>query len=276
MWYDIYGVRITPLSEKSSYTPVAEDENKSSDDSNDLDVEYQSLQKQARTMKRWLIVLGCLLGVSIVVLLLSFANTVVCVSKTTAASSHLTPVPEMPMTTVTFDMDDRYAGPSTGDRDRAWGSLMPVGQGFVVVNDSQKYNLQPGKNTSFGELYDISMFHQLHCLTQIRSYLFTLQIAMNRNNTQEIFDIILAPKEPHVFHCLDYLRQGVMCVGDMTIEWPREESDGRRFAVDGWGVQHQCKSWVSETSHNLSFVTDMHQDAIMNYMETHRSPGALR
>lgn len=31
----------------------------------------------------------------------------------------------------------------------------------------------------------------------------------------------------------------------MTVEWPREEADGSRFAVDGWGITHECKSWVS-------------------------------
>lgn len=36
-----------------------------------------------------------------------------------------------------------------------------------------------------------------------------------------------------------------MCAGDLTLEWPREEEDGRRFAVDGWGVGHVCRGWVS-------------------------------
>ena len=48
----------------------------------------------------------------------------------------------------------------------------------------------------------------------------------------------------HIGHCLDYLRQGVMCAGDMAMEWPRTEPDGRRVAVDGWGATHVCRSWV--------------------------------
>lgn len=52
-----------------------------------------------------------------------------------------------------------------------------------------------------------------------------------------------------MLHCFDYLRQGVMCQGDLTLEWPRTEEDGtgRRFAVDGWGVGHVCRAWVSIT-----------------------------
>ena len=34
-----------------------------------------------------------------------------------------------------------------------------------------------------------------------------------------------------------------MCAGDLTLEWPRTEVDGRRFAVDGWGIEHECRDW---------------------------------
>ena len=48
----------------------------------------------------------------------------------------------------------------------------------------------------------------------------------------------------HVGHCFDYLRQSIICSGDMSLEWPKVEPDGRRFEVDGWGIPHECKSWV--------------------------------
>ena len=54
-------------------------------------------------------------------------------------------------------------------------------------------------------------------------------------------------------HCFDYLRQGIMCAGDMSLEGvivSEEKEDGmqRRSGsrvVDGWGMKHECKSWVS-------------------------------
>ena len=49
----------------------------------------------------------------------------------------------------------------------------------------------------------------------------------------------------HIHHCFDYIRQSLMCAGDMAMEWPRTETDGRRVAVDGWGIPHECKNWVS-------------------------------
>lgn len=51
----------------------------------------------------------------------------------------------------------------------------------------------------------------------------------------------------HMNHCFDYLRQTIQCAGDMSMEWPRTEPTGERFAVDGWGVPHECKDWVSHS-----------------------------
>lgn len=125
--------------------------------------------------------------------------------------------------------------------------LAQPGQGFISVRNPKQHHLPPGITTSQKDtqLYDVSMFHQLHCLTRIRLHLFTLGFAIAGNNTQEVVDILLTPQADHVYHCLDYLRQAISCAGDMTLEWPREEADGRRFAVDGWGIEHQCVDWVS-------------------------------
>lgn len=47
----------------------------------------------------------------------------------------------------------------------------------------------------------------------------------------------------HIEHCFDYLRQAILCAGDTTIEWARESDEGEIDGqVDGWGVEHQCRS----------------------------------
>lgn len=121
-----------------------------------------------------------------------------------------------------------------------------------MPNPSQYPTLQPGSTSSHhnteedhADIYDVSLFHQIHCLTHVRTYLYTMQASLNQTNPHSTYEILLKPQEDHVEHCFDYLRQALMCAGDVTLEWPREEADGRRFAVDGWGVEHQCKSWVS-------------------------------
>ena len=55
----------------------------------------------------------------------------------------------------------------------------------------------------------------------------------------------LLGRQHHIAHCFDYLRQAIMCAGDLTLEWamPPFESTGLRSSVDGWGITHQCKNW---------------------------------
>lgn len=64
----------------------------------------------------------------------------------------------------------------------------------------------------------------------------------------------------HTAHCFDYVRQGIMCAGDLTIEsanefpekWLegigedalREKYGGHKpVLVDGWGIKHQCRDF---------------------------------
>ena len=44
--------------------------------------------------------------------------------------------------------------------------------------------------------------------------------------------------EAHVKHCLDFLRQSLMCLADRTVEVQTEEG-----GVTGFGTTHQCVDW---------------------------------
>ena len=50
----------------------------------------------------------------------------------------------------------------------------------------------------------------------------------------------LAHEPRHIFHCLDYLRQTIMCNADTTLEW---RSEGDPAHIDGYGPTHQCRNW---------------------------------
>ncbi|GAB7350328.1 hypothetical protein MBLNU459_g0960t1 [Dothideomycetes sp. NU459] len=166
-----------------------------------------------------------------------------------------TPVPQMPMNTYTFQRNELFASPPSLESDAAWDSLLPKGRGFVFVEDSQQYGLPSGEKTYVGEIYSIALFHQLHCLGTLRKYYWMLVEGINNNSTSlpKMAATLLGPGGEHVHHCFDYLRQTLQCAGDMAIEWPREEPDGRRFAVDGWDIPHECRSWdhiVDYMDHN--------------------------
>lgn len=64
----------------------------------------------------------------------------------------------------------------------------------------------------------------------------------------------LDPKDPmprsvnHMFHCMDYLRQTILCNADLTVEWEALTEGEEKLPtghIDGYGVMHQCRDWVS-------------------------------
>ncbi|KAF2197594.1 hypothetical protein GQ43DRAFT_424242 [Delitschia confertaspora ATCC 74209] len=136
--------------------------------------------------------------------------------------------------------------PFSGSED-IWNSILPPGRGFVFVPDSEKYGLKEGQQTEWGQIFSVSLFHQLHCLGLLRKQYWTLMDAVLEEDPDAAHELAVKQHgSMHTGHCFDYLRQGIMCAGDMSMEWPRDEPNGgKRIHVDGWGIPHKCKSWVS-------------------------------
>lgn len=70
------------------------------------------------------------------------------------------------------------------------------------------------------------MFHQLHCIEKLR-------IALDNPD-----DPIAGPA--HLQHCFNYLRQGILCAADLTLE-PAPVGGGE--GGEGVGVTHLCRDW---------------------------------
>jgi hypothetical protein len=158
-----------------------------------------------------------------------------------------------------FERNALYASRPSPETDAAWNALLPEGRGFVYVPDSEKYSLPPGEKTFYGEIYSVSMFHQLHCLGQLRKYYWLMVDGVMDNSTslKPMVEGLLGPSGEHVSHCFDYLRQTLQCSGDMALEWPRKEEDGSRFAVDGWvSYTYISLSRASTDCRNRVFLTN--------------------
>nr|OQO25373.1 hypothetical protein B0A51_08114 [Rachicladosporium sp. CCFEE 5018] len=198
-----------------------------------------------RRLRLWLFGVSSLLALTLLAITVVMWRSVSWETSTVEQLGRNDFVPSMPSHIVTFERNELFSAPSTPEADQAWGSLSPLGDGFIIVPNARDYDLPPGKPSQAGEVFDISVFHQLHCLNHLRTFLFTLKAGMDLNNTREVYDRLLVKQEDHVYHCFDLIRQALMCHPDLTVEWPRTEVDGRRFAFDGWGIQHQCVDWNS-------------------------------
>ncbi|KAI8630470.1 hypothetical protein F5Y19DRAFT_474252 [Xylariaceae sp. FL1651] len=131
----------------------------------------------------------------------------------------------------------QYVGEPSEELDRAWRSLIR-GQAIDLRGEeaegvADKTYQKPGGWYLTGP----DAFHQLHCLDVLRKAL--------RPDYYE-----LPNPEPvhtmHVEHCLDYLRQGVMCAADLTMI-PVSWSEKRGRILQNTEVVHTCRDFDKDT-----------------------------
>ncbi|KAM3064785.1 hypothetical protein ACMFMG_008734 [Clarireedia jacksonii] len=85
-----------------------------------------------------------------------------------------------------------------------------------------------------------SAFHQLHCLHAIReAYYDATNKSESRHSHSSHADMPSHTSPAHIRHCIDLIRQSLMCHADTTIEVKDEEING----VRGFGTVHMCRDW---------------------------------
>lgn len=98
-----------------------------------------------------------------------------------------------------------------------WLSTSPEGVGYVRLGDEDRM-LSP------------SMFHQMHCLRLIQHALSTAEREF--------------PYSPHhLQHCLNYIRQMVLCTPDLTLEPADMLERDFNSPENRIGMTHTCKDW---------------------------------
>ncbi|KAI0805199.1 hypothetical protein GGR55DRAFT_655735 [Xylaria sp. FL0064] len=122
-----------------------------------------------------------------------------------------------------------------GTREK-WLEIVPHGLGYLKVEDPDKYDNLPTRLTIFEDQYVVttSMTHQLHCLHAIAEAYSALTSDADR-----------MPQETpwHLSHCFDYLRQSIMCCGDVALEGQQTTFPEGFEGSDGWDAKHVCKDY---------------------------------
>ncbi|KAF2094586.1 hypothetical protein NA57DRAFT_80387 [Rhizodiscina lignyota] len=114
--------------------------------------------------------------------------------------------------------------------DKAWDDMLPLGAGYVRVPYPRQHNLPKSvlwdrsneseiNDPERSEIYQASLIHQLHCLATLRRVI----IDHDKGTTSKYS----TPK--HVFHCLDIIRQGILCAGDTTLTFGHENDELNKF-----------------------------------------------
>ncbi|KAG4438772.1 hypothetical protein IFR05_005749 [Cadophora sp. M221] len=145
------------------------------------------------------------------------------------------PVPDLPIEAVIFGNYSDYSAAPTIENNVMWMDLLGPGMGFVSIKDPSKYGLLDGVSNP-------------HMPANVQNYgmmIRTLywQALRGDRNLKMAENDGLEEEMGHVNHCFDYIRQGIMCAGDMSIEGAADERDGEGPHISGVGMKHECKSW---------------------------------
>lgn len=128
---------------------------------------------------------------------------------------------------------------------QAWLDIVPEGLGYVEVKEPARYSNLPKPIHDYPNqtVFTTSMTHQLHCLYTILEAYSTLQVSLELGFPNQI-------KMPwHINHCFEYIRQAIMCAGDVALEgaattFPGDPITGEDLGgSDGWDAKHVCKDY---------------------------------
>ncbi|OQE13574.1 hypothetical protein PENFLA_c046G02210 [Penicillium flavigenum] len=178
----------------------------------------------------------------IVLLVLSNLGWIwVALSRPSTSTHHLSNFPTIDMTHTTFYQDTPFNGEDEEKHhaDELWKGLFPSGNGQVSISNTEaSANKLPDSISDPDDgdkvMYVLAGYHNLHCLTILRSAFFHYHVHGKE----------MSPW-PHVVHCLDQIRQTLMCNFDMTfvpMTGPKEFKDGHEHVCkDYW----QIHNWTS-------------------------------
>ncbi|KAK2049018.1 hypothetical protein LZ31DRAFT_591070 [Colletotrichum somersetense] len=120
---------------------------------------------------------------------------------------------------------------------------MPRGGGFIEVDNTvtKGARLPPEIRTQGKTVYNVAVFHQLHCLHALAAE-FNRLIGMVRAGAAAGTEV-QPPRLEHIEHCLAYLKESLACCGDTALEGQSDISD--EPSTSGFGSFHVCKDFDS-------------------------------
>jgi hypothetical protein len=135
-----------------------------------------------------------------------------------------------------------YSAPASAEVDAAWEDLLRGELPVLFDNEAAPFLPEleriPGKGHYY---FELDVYHSLHCLNALR-----MRIDEQYYHQQQTFNnsrIRYPPNwlQEHTAHCIDQLRQSIMCHGDLT---PVPLYVWRGFPISlGRSELHTCRKW---------------------------------
>ncbi|KAK1982134.1 hypothetical protein LZ30DRAFT_591290 [Colletotrichum cereale] len=156
-----------------------------------------------------------------------------------------------------------FTGPPTAEMEAKWRGIVEVPgvtippERITSLNRSINDGFMPisPSDPSLGYIAGVEVFHHLHCLNVLRQYIWRDSYPNDLIPSLLKFNS-LAVAQKHADHCIDTLRQALMCTGDITPylvykkETPYSTSDVP--VREDFQAFHKCRNlskllkWVTE------------------------------
>ncbi|KAF9885961.1 hypothetical protein FE257_012136 [Aspergillus nanangensis] len=142
------------------------------------------------------------------------------------------------------DDDNPYKGHPSPELDAAWGQLTEVRHVSIspeimaAINKSSSNAVQLPDGNYLGAT---EVFHQLHCLNLIRQHSYKEYYEVDGRRPPGLTDS-QATLRHHLDHCIDILRQNIMCYGDTSVithNWVQ----GFQFPYPNFNTKHKCRNF---------------------------------
>ncbi|KAI1074815.1 hypothetical protein F5B20DRAFT_562497 [Whalleya microplaca] len=140
--------------------------------------------------------------------------------------------------------DSPFKGPPTPAVEEAWHSIMQYGMIAVSAEDYEKVNhsvrtaVQFPTESGGGYMATTVGTHQLHCLHFLWQDHHRASFPDVLRKAQEVPELY----ERHFEHCVDYIRQSIMCqfdTGLVTYDWVLEHQN----PTPNSNAMHKCVNW---------------------------------
>ncbi|RYP12050.1 hypothetical protein DL767_011488 [Monosporascus sp. MG133] len=174
-------------------------------------------------------------------------------------------------------VDNPFTGDPRPELDEAWYRL-PLNDNIRVSKDYlDELNLTSiyTKDGSEG-IASLSVYHSLHCLKKVKRMLFKEHY--HRGKSSEA----MAREAKHVDHCIEYIRESLMCQPDLpmvTFRWinnTAQHEDKSEFYPTSFDVSmHMCANWEALNSWSGQRMFNLFQvDLLQRPKPEGRLPGS--
>ncbi|KAF2766845.1 hypothetical protein EJ03DRAFT_329740 [Teratosphaeria nubilosa] len=146
----------------------------------------------------------------------------------------------------------KFQGRPSAKNNEAWSDLILRGLTRISADEAAPMHNKTMPIPDDPEHYIISLavFHQLHCLNAIRFAVWNETMDVEKEAQHH------ETKISHLDHCVDLLRQALMCAADITpFVWARDPRDGKLHGITT--TAHTCRDWdpIEQWAANRPIVT---------------------